>query len=89
MSDGLTTASAGVWVGGPNGGALVDPAYATVSAFDHGLTVGDGVFETCKVVRGQAFAMTRHLRRLERSAAGLGLPVPHEELVRQASAAVL
>lgn len=89
MSDGLTTAAAGVWVGGPNGGALVDPASATVSAFDHGLTVGDGVFETCKVVRGQAFAMTRHLRRLERSAAGLGLPMPDEELVRQASAAVL
>ena len=27
---------------------------ARVSALDHGLTVGDGVFETCKVVDGQA-----------------------------------
>ncbi len=53
---------------------------ATVSAFDHGLTVGDGLFETMKVVTDEhgakhAFALSRHLRRLRRSAAGLALPL--------------
>ncbi len=39
-----------------------------MAALDHGVTVGDGVFETCKVVDGTPFAMTRHLQRLRRSA---------------------
>ena len=43
---------------------------------DHGLTVGDGVFEAVKVLDGRPFALTRHLERLTRSAAGLGLPEP-------------
>lgn len=60
-------------------GALVDPDRATVSALDHGLTVGDGVFETMKVVAGVPFALGRHLRRLHRSADGLGLRVPFDD----------
>ena len=60
-----------------------------IRAHDHGLTVGDGVFETCKVLDGQAFALTRHLRRLARSAAGLGLPEPDADLLRTGVAAVL
>ncbi|MFC4910081.1 aminotransferase class IV [Actinomadura gamaensis] len=63
-----------VWVNG----ALLDPEQAVVSVFDHGVLVGDGVFETVKAVRGEPFALTRHLRRLARSAAGLGLPAPDE-----------
>lgn len=47
-----------------------------LSPFDHGLTVGDGVFETMRTERGEPFAVTRHLRRLRRSADGLGLSVP-------------
>lgn len=70
-------------------GALVDDARARVSAFDHGLTVGDGVFETIKVLSGQPFALTRHLRRLEHSAAGLGLPAPDIDGLRLAIAEVL
>jgi branched-chain amino acid aminotransferase len=42
-------------------------------ADDHGLVVGDGVFETVKVVDRRPFALCRHLDRLERSARGLGL----------------
>jgi branched-chain amino acid aminotransferase len=57
-------------------GTLVDPANAKVSVFDHGLTVGDGVFETLKVIDGRPFAVGRHLERLERSATGLGLNLP-------------
>jgi branched-chain amino acid aminotransferase len=57
-------------------GTLVDPDAAAVSVFDHGLTVGDGVFETLKVIDGRPFAIGRHLERLERSATGLGLNLP-------------
>ncbi|MGK5630480.1 aminotransferase class IV [Streptomyces sp. URMC 123] len=70
-------------------GRLQDPAAARVSVFDHGLTVGDGVFETLKAVDGTAFALTRHLDRLARSARGLGLPEPDLDEVRHACAAVL
>ncbi|GAB2478932.1 aminodeoxychorismate lyase [Promicromonospora xylanilytica] len=54
-------------------GRMVAPDEAALSAVDHGITVGDGVFETCAVLGGQAFALTRHLARLERSAAGMGM----------------
>jgi branched-chain amino acid aminotransferase len=56
---------------------------------DHGLTVGDGVFETLKVVHGQPFALTRHLDRLAGSAAGLGLPELDLDDVRRAVKDVL
>ncbi|MFI6001112.1 aminotransferase class IV [Streptomyces sp. NPDC051366] len=70
-------------------GALRDADSAQVSVFDHGLTVGDGVFETLKAEHGTAFALTRHLERLTRSARGLGLPDPDLDEVRRACAAVL
>lgn len=62
---------------------------ATVSVLDHGFTVGDGVFETALVRDGAVTALTRHLRRLRRSAEGLGLVAPDEELLRSAVAAVV
>lgn len=69
-----------VWVDGQVsvGGA------AQVGALDHGLTVGDGAFESCKVVHGQAFALTRHLARLNRSLGVLGLPPIDVDRVRGA-----
>jgi branched-chain amino acid aminotransferase len=71
-------------------GSLVDAAEATVSIFDHGLTVGDGVFETLKAIDGHPFATRRHLDRLRRSADGLGLRVPFDdETLRTAMAEVL
>ncbi|MFD5698832.1 aminotransferase class IV [Streptomyces lasiicapitis] len=74
-----------IWL---NGG-LHDLDSARVSVLDHGLTVGDGVFETVKATAGQPFALTRHLDRLARSARGLGLPEPDQAEVRRACAAVL
>ena len=74
-----------IWVNG----ALQDSARAAVSVLDHGMTVGDGIFETVKAVDGTLFALGRHLDRLERSARGLGLPAPDRELVRGACAEVL
>jgi branched-chain amino acid aminotransferase len=72
-----------------NGSMLDDPAAPVIGVDDHGLTVGDGVFETLKVVDGQPFALTRHLDRLAASAAGLGLPAPDLDEVRRAVKAVL
>ncbi|GAB2837075.1 aminodeoxychorismate lyase [Actinoallomurus bryophytorum] len=74
-----------VWING----ALHAPEDARVSVFDHGILVGDGVFETIKAVRGEAFALTRHLDRLAVSAAGLGLPSPDLEAIRQGTLDVL
>ena len=71
-------------------GSLVEARAATVSVFDHGLTVGDGVFETLKALDGRPFATRRHLDRLRRSAEGLGLRVPFDdEQLRAAMAEVL
>ncbi|WHX17487.1 aminodeoxychorismate lyase [Streptomyces malaysiensis subsp. malaysiensis] len=70
-------------------GSLRDADSAMVSVFDHGLTVGDGVFETVKATEGQPFALTRHLRRLARSARGLGLPEPDLDEVRRGCEEVL
>lgn len=70
-------------------GRLHAPTDRILTGVDHGVTVGDGVFETCAVYSGQAFALTRHLRRLARSAAGLGLPAPDEGRVRDAVSEVL
>jgi branched-chain amino acid aminotransferase len=69
------------WV---NGRLLQDPLAPVIGVTDHGLTVGDGVFEALKVVDGQPFAITRHLERLARSAAALGLPHPDLACVRAA-----
>jgi branched-chain amino acid aminotransferase len=77
--------TARVWVNGE----LTDVEAARVSPFDHGLLVGDGVFETLRVYDGRPFAWTRHLDRLEHSADGLGLPVPERVVVQAAAAAVL
>ncbi|GGJ00660.1 aminotransferase class IV [Streptomyces brasiliensis] len=70
-------------------GGLRDIESARVSVFDHGLTVGDGIFETVKATNGKPFALTRHLDRLTRSARGLGLPDPDHDEVRRACAAVV
>jgi branched-chain amino acid aminotransferase len=74
-----------IWVNGE----VRDEAEARVSALDHGMTVGDGVFETCAVRRGRPFALGRHLARLQRSAEGLGLPAPDPARVRAAAEEVV
>jgi branched-chain amino acid aminotransferase len=66
-----------------------DPQQATVAGIDHGLVVGDGVFETLKVTERGAFAVRRHLNRLDHSAAALALPAPDHGEIREAIDAVL
>ena len=74
-----------VWLNG----ALLPADQARISPFDHGLTVGDGVFETLAVMRGTAFALRRHLARLRRSADALGLDVPDDATLRAAVESVI
>ena len=72
-----------------NGRLLQSPDEPALSPLDHGLVVGDGVFETVKVEDGRPFALTRHLKRLVRSAEGLGIGTPDLGAVREGVAAVL
>ena len=74
------------WV---NGSLFDDARAAALPVTDHGLTVGDAVFETVKVVDGEPFALTRHLTRLANSAKGIGLGAPDEQRVRRAVRDVL
>ena len=70
-------------------GQLGDAEALRISPLDHGLLVGDGVFETMRVYDGTPFAWTRHLARLQRSATGLGLPVPASGGLRELADAVI
>ncbi len=79
------TASGVSWVDG----RLLALSEAAVRADDHSVVVGDGVFETTKVVNGVPFALSRHLRRLGRSARGLGLDEASEGWIRSAVNEVL
>jgi len=74
-----------IWINGE----VVDADAARVSPLDHGVTVGDGVFETLRSYDGVPFAWTRHLDRMERSAIGLGIAPPDRDALRTGTAAVL
>lgn len=80
-----------IWIDGQ----LIAADDASLSANDHGVTVGNGVFESLKIVSDRAgqrhpFAVTRHLARLHRSAAAMSLTVPlDDDAVRAALAAVV
>lgn len=66
-----------------NGRLLQSPQEPAVSVLDHGVVVGDGVFETAAIIDGRPFALTRHLDRLIHSADGLGIGKPDVELLRE------
>lgn len=74
------------------GKGVIDPTTPVVRADDAGLTRGDGCFEGIRIVRGsdgtvRVRKLDRHLARMARSAAGLGIdfePEPWRELVDQA-----
>lgn len=61
-----------VWL---NGGLLPEDE-ASISIFDRGFTLGDGVFETLRVADGEPLWLDDHLRRLHDGAEVLGIPVP-------------
>lgn len=70
-------------------GELLPLEDARVSVLNHGLIVGDGVFETLRVYRGVPFAWTRHLARLRASADALGLELPEADTLRAAADEVI
>lgn len=70
-------------------GAMLAVEAARISPFDHGITVGDGVFETLIAYGGRPFAFTRHHQRLKRSAGAMGLAVRPLAELREASEALL
>jgi len=82
---GMGDPTSSVWLNG----ALVAVEEARISPFDHGLLVGDGVFETLRVYGGVPFAWRRHYERLVHSAAGLGLHAPDSATLRSAADALL
>jgi branched-chain amino acid aminotransferase len=59
-------------------GAITLASEARIPANDEGLLRGDGVFEVIRVYDGKPFALDDHLRRLERSALNLRLPLDLE-----------
>jgi branched-chain amino acid aminotransferase len=61
-----------VWLDGQR---VEDPSHA-VSAFDRGLTLADGIFETMRVLNGVAPMAAAHLARLAHGADRLGLVLP-------------
>jgi len=78
-----------VWLSVDGSSDLIDRDDARISVFDHGLTVGDGVFETLKVIEGAPLALTRHLRRLVKSCEVVGLTAPDVDVLRGAVAEVI
>jgi len=54
-------------------GRYMQAERAKVSAFDRGFSYGDGLFETLRAYSGWVFGLDRHLRRLGRGAAQIGL----------------
>ena len=64
-------------------GSMIEPGDPQLRVDDHGVLVGDGVFETLLVVRNTegaaAFAVRRHLERLRRSARTLRFDCPYRD----------
>lgn len=81
-----TSATLRIWV---NGRRYDDADDARLAAVDHGVVVGNGIFEAMKITASGAFAVSRHLARMTRSARALALPDPDHGLVREGIAAVL
>ena len=72
-----------------DGQLLESPERPAIGVLDHGIIVGDGVFETIKIEGGSPFALTRHLDRLVRSAEGLGIGKPDVPAIREGIVATM
>ena len=59
-------------------GEIMPAETARIPATDEGLLRGDGAFEVIRVYDGRPFALEDHLRRLQRSAVSLRLPLELE-----------
>jgi branched-chain amino acid aminotransferase len=64
-----------VWLNG----RLLPEDTASLSIFDRGFTLGDGIFETLRVCEGRPLWLGDHLARFRHGADVLGVPVPFED----------
>lgn len=62
-----------VWINGE----IVAETEARVSVLDHGFLYGDSAYEAVRTFGGRPFLLDAHLRRLGRSAAGIGITLPN------------
>ena len=60
-------------------GALLPEDQATVSVFDRGFLMADGVYEVVSVLGGKLLDFQGHMTRLARSLGELGIANPHDE----------
>ncbi len=65
-------------------GEILPDSQASISIFDRGFLYGDGVFETLRTYNRELFRLTDHLKRLERSARAINLPIPSLDFLREA-----
>jgi len=74
MADGGMTRPSTVWING-----RLEPAdKAVLTVTDRGFQVGDGIFETLRVVGGRVLELPIHTIRLQASAAVLAMPLPDD-----------
>ena len=66
-------------------GRLLPADAPHLSAFDRGFQLGDGVFETLRARAGRPTELPEHVARLQRSAAGLAIPLPDDVEARLAA----
>src|SRR4051794_20515499 len=57
-------------------GEILPMSQARISPEDRGFQFADGVYEVIRFYAGKPFTLEEHLQRLEKSAAGIELPVP-------------
>lgn len=67
--------TAAVWMNG----RMLAETEARLSIFDRGFTLGDGLFETLRVMAGRPLWLTDHLARFREGAGLLGIPVPFDD----------
>lgn len=65
-------------------GRVTDLASAVIPVTDRGFLYGDSVYEVLRTLEGRPVQLTRHLERLDRSAAAIGLPHVGRDETRRA-----
>src|SRR5262245_9143747 len=74
-----------VWIDG----AVKSEEDAVISVFDRGFLYGDSVYEVTRTSGSRPVDLGRHLDRLDRSAAAIGLPLPSRAELEDAVARTL
>jgi D-alanine transaminase len=60
-------------------GSFIAAEEATVSVFDRGFLLGDGIYEVIPVYAGRCFELAGHLNRLKNSLAGVKMANPYND----------